>query len=162
MNKMNKKGFTLVELLLVIAIIGILAAVLFVGLGAQRERARKTTFKENARGLVTTYTACTDGGGTMQLALGAASCAGGPAGLGNVPAMKDCDGEQTTNQVTIASAGNDVTGDTWNFQARCNTSTAGQQCIANCTSDGCIFCNTALTYDSGTWSNTCASSTNCE
>jgi len=48
MKIINKKGFTLVELLLVIAIIGILAAVLFVGLGNQRERARVTTFKEGS------------------------------------------------------------------------------------------------------------------
>lgn len=63
--KINKKGFTLVELLLVIAIIGILAAVLFVMLGNQRERARITAFKQQMRGLVPGLTSCLDEGGQL-------------------------------------------------------------------------------------------------
>jgi type II secretory pathway pseudopilin PulG len=147
----------LVELLLVIAIIGILAAVLFVSLGKQRERARITTFKENTRGLVTTYTACTDGGGSLGTTLGGAACISGPSAIGNIPNMTDCDGEDTDNTIEISST--DDEGDTWMFQATCNTS-AGT-CIANCTADGCVYCNTALTYADGVWSGDCDDS-NCQ
>jgi prepilin-type N-terminal cleavage/methylation domain-containing protein len=144
--KTNKKGFTLVELLLVIAIIGILAAVLFVSLGKQRERARITTFKENMRGLVTTFTACADGGGTLPNGSTDSiteACSGGPSGIGDMPPIEDCDGD---GYVTINP--NDDAGDTWGFQSTCTT-TGTDDCVAYCTPDGCQFCSSS---DSITWS----------
>lgn len=150
MKQPNKKGFTLVELLLVIAIIGILAAVLFVGLGNQRERARVTTFKENARGLVTAYTACTDGGGTINDFQGGPVCS--DDGLGNIPAFGECDG---TTATTISAE--DDSGDTWHVIMGCTRSGDKGICYANCTADGCVFCDEELEYDegSGTISEVC-------
>ncbi len=168
MKKINKKGFTLVELLLVIAIIGILAAVLFVGLGKQRERARITTFKENMRGLVTTFTACADGNGkildanpdTTVPADGAASrvaCVGGPSGIGLIPKITQCSGVGT---VSIASPDN--SGDSWHFQSTCALSSEGASCVANCSNDGCVFCNDQMEWDSSTLSfGVCSSDSNC-
>ncbi len=133
---MNKKGFTLVELLLVIAIIGILAAVLFVSLGKQRERARMTTFKENMRGLVTAATACHDAGGTILAVQGAAVC--NPANtIGNIPTIGDCDGSGSiaAGTFTITNA----LADNWVYAATCTTTDAGSDCEASCTMDGCVF-----------------------
>ena len=145
-KRKTKKGFTLVELLLVIAIIGILAAVLFVGLGNQRERARVTTFKENVRGLVTTYTACTDGGGTINNGVTSAEADGennqvcssdNTAGIPDtslVPAIMDCDGG---NFINIETADGTNAGDNWEFTATCER--GDTDCEATCQADGCIF-----------------------
>jgi len=142
MKKINKKGFTLVELLLVIAIIGILAAVLFVSLGNQRERARTTTFKENMRGLVTAYTACADGGGTIYVGTadgGGAACIGGTSGItSNGPTITQCNDASGYVQLNVGTTG-ETSGDAWSVTASCDRSTGTGSCVANCTADGCIF-----------------------
>ena len=138
----NRQGFTLVELLLVIAIIGILAAVLFVSLGKQRERARMTTFKENMRGLVTAATACQDGGGNVLAADdGDVSadgttpvCITGPDGIGNIPEITKCDGSGTALEITVTDPGADA----FELDADCAT-TSTAACSANCSMDGCTF-----------------------
>ncbi|MCK5081142.1 MAG: type II secretion system protein [Candidatus Moranbacteria bacterium] len=131
---MNKKGFTLVELLLVIAIIGILAAVLFISLGKQRERARMTTFKENMRGLVTAATACRDSGGAILAVQSAALC--NPANdIGNIPAMGNCNGNGNIPAGTFTVS--NASADNWNFDAVCNKATG--DCVATCDVNGCVF-----------------------
>jgi prepilin-type N-terminal cleavage/methylation domain-containing protein len=142
-QKKYSKGFTLVELLLVIAIIAILATVLFVSLGGQRERARVTAFKENLRGLVTTFTACTDGKGTLYTGAlagvgSSCSCPGGGCTfgtLGTVPTVPDCQG---TGTITISSTS--ASGDNWNFAGTCTRSSG--TCVGACSADGCTFTGT--------------------
>ncbi len=145
-TKKYQKGFTLVELLLVIAIIAILATVLFVSLGSQRERARVSAFKENARGLVTTYTACADGGGIIygtaagaELDGGGDACDGGTSGIDqSIPEVASCDGAADTYAViTSNTVDNPNTGDRWGFYARCDRAT--DYCGLRCTADGCEF-----------------------
>jgi prepilin-type N-terminal cleavage/methylation domain-containing protein len=141
MKKKNNRGFTLIELLLVIAIIAILAAIIFVSLGGQRERARVTTFKENMRGLVTTFTACVDGhnsvppAGTSLNGSGAA-CPGSTTITGALPTVSQCSGSGNVSLNSVSNGGSD----NWSFTATCNRSTGGS-CAAICTSDGCLFCN---------------------
>ncbi len=54
----NKKGFTLVELLLVMAIIGILAGVIMVGMGSSRKKARVTSALKTADSIVAEAAEC--------------------------------------------------------------------------------------------------------
>ena len=140
MKKINKKGFTLVELLLVIAIIGILAAVLFVSLGKQRERARMTTFKENMRGLVTAATACHDAGGEILAAQGSNLCdadgAGADGGIGEIPEIRECDG--SADFLATFDIANPIADD-WTLTATCIKTDDTVPCTASCTMDGCIF-----------------------
>ncbi len=51
-KKVSEKGFTLVELMLVIAIIGILSAIVMVGIRSSRERAKATSTLTTMRSAV--------------------------------------------------------------------------------------------------------------
>lgn len=58
MKKMNKKGFTIVELVIVIAVIGILASVLIPTFSDVVENAKASAALQNARNAYTEYCAC--------------------------------------------------------------------------------------------------------
>jgi type IV pilus assembly protein PilA len=150
-TKKFSKGFTLVELLLVIAIIAILATVLFVSLGQQRVRARVSAFKENMRGLVTTYTACADGAGNIQGGMGSAACSIAALNIGTVPTIPDCDGTSTATITPTV-----VSGDSWSATGQCNIS-GSAACYAICNADGCNFCNSNVVD-----SNCGAAATSCQ
>lgn len=61
----DKKGFTLVELLIVIAIIGILASVVLASLGNQRRRAHQARAIETVRSALPLVVNCMLSGGTV-------------------------------------------------------------------------------------------------
>ena len=65
-NRKAKKGFTIIELVIVIAVIGILAAVLIPTFTGVIENANKVAAKEAASNAYTQYLAATAGDGTTK------------------------------------------------------------------------------------------------
>lgn len=66
MKRNNKKGFTIVELVIVIAVIGILAAVLIPTFGSVINNAKESAALQEARSIYTEYIAATVGDGTTE------------------------------------------------------------------------------------------------
>lgn len=62
---MNKKGFTLVELLVVVSIIGILAGIVLVSLNSGRERTRKASLQSTLSSIITVANMCINENGTI-------------------------------------------------------------------------------------------------
>lgn len=70
MNKMNKKGFTLIEMLVVIAIIAILVSIVIPVVGDSTEKAREAKDAANIRAAITEATAKGLAAGSAQSANG--------------------------------------------------------------------------------------------
>jgi type IV pilus assembly protein PilA len=75
--KKYSKGFTLVELLVVIAIIGILAAVVMVSLSSQSNRARRSTALQTIKSVMPEIAACLTQGGAINTAAPTSTSTGG-------------------------------------------------------------------------------------
>lgn len=144
MKKMRSGGFTLVELMLVIAIIGILAAVLFALIGPQRERARVSNFKQTISSLRASYTTCNDESGTIQA--GAASntvpLCNPENNLGNIPTIQNCNGK--SGEYAQISQVLNADQDAWAFRATCERTGTNNVCEAICNAGGCVFCNKGM------------------
>ena len=136
-----RQGFTLVELLLVMAIIGILAGVIFMAISPARQRARLTNFKEQMNSINTAATLCVDGGGTITN--------GAKPGLGKIcgtdsqtlPVIKTCNnGANMTNELAVEHPDSED----YAITLYCDNGASGDNdCRGVCNIDGCRFldCN---------------------
>jgi prepilin-type N-terminal cleavage/methylation domain-containing protein len=140
----NKKGFTLVELLLVMAIIGILAGIIFISIGPARKRARITAFKKAMQDVATAATLCIDSGSDLNTKIvadgGSNACKDADA-VGNIPEIKVCSGKNEP----IADIAVEGTGDDFILTATCpvvgGKDKPDVKCLAKCTMNGCRFDN---------------------
>jgi len=143
----NNKGFTLVELLLVMAIIGILAGVIFVTTAPARKKARITTFKQHMKDLATAGSMCVDNDGTISAGVpnGASTfCTNSDDTTNTYPKIKICKGGSAPILTTTVTNG---TNDDFVITASCvvtGTGASAIECYAECTVNGCKFGNTAV------------------
>ncbi len=82
-NAQNQKGFTLIELMIVVAIIGILAAVALPAYNSYTEKARFTEVVNATAGVKSSVEVCAQTLGTLT------GCTGGDAGSNGIPADVD-------------------------------------------------------------------------
>lgn len=64
--KRKSKAFTLIEILVVVAIIGILATVVLVFISSAKDKAKVASVKSSLNSIVSAGAMCRDGGGTIQ------------------------------------------------------------------------------------------------
>ena len=81
----TQKGFTLIEMLLVIAIIGILSAAILVGVSSQRDKARASRVLVELSGVIQPMMMCWADGGDVNVPSGGTKICVGEPGYGKWP-----------------------------------------------------------------------------
>ncbi len=143
----NKKGFTLVELLLVMAIIGILAGIVFIMIGPARKKARVTAFKKTMTDITAAATNCVDNGGAIVEATTGSSICNPSYGDDIIPPIKSCGGGGNLTDVLTLTDPNMASMDDFELTYTCPIS-GSLNCYAKCTINGCQFSNDSTFVDS--------------
>lgn len=147
----NKKGFTLVELLIVIAIIGILASIVLVSLGSARQKARRVALKASMSSMVPAALLCRDANGTITAANGA-KAADGTVAICSVTAANGGTDAVFSNILSTCGAGAQITvanynADTWTLTP--STCANVTECVGagntiTCSAVGCVSSGTCV------------------
>lgn len=107
-NASNQKGFTLIELMIVVAIIGILAAIALPAYQNYTQKARFTEVVNSTAAAKTAVEVCAQTQGGADAAAVLANCDGGSAGItANVTAAAGVVGLSTTDGVVVATKATD-------------------------------------------------------
>ncbi len=150
MNRYNKysqtKAFTLIELLIVIAVIGVLASIILVRLNSASKKAKVNTIKTSLNSVVPGAILCRNDNGDV-IDSGDTSAVSGsnlcsdasatPAVLPQIPACGDTAGDTAFDKINITS------GDEETWQVSISTCTRIPECAgtanAYCDTTGCYF-----------------------
>ncbi len=107
-NASNQKGFTLIELMIVVAIIGILAAIALPAYQNYTQKARFTEVVNSTAAAKTAVEVCAQTQSGTDATTVLANCDGGSAGIpANVTAAAGVVGLSTTDGVVIATKATD-------------------------------------------------------
>lgn len=107
-NASNQKGFTLIELMIVVAIIGILAAIALPAYQNYTQKARFTEVVNSTAAAKTAVEVCAQTQSGTDKATVLANCDGGAAGIpSNITAAAGVIGLSTTDGVVVATKATD-------------------------------------------------------